>query len=233
LSRYTGSRKIDVSVAQSAYKKYIEPALKSRLASMDGTSDSANDIISALASGVPSEYNAVKQQMTLAIKQSADARIAAVKEDYRQSKVALDNRNPAESMRLMQQAQAEQAQVSVDFFGNPQMGHDGYFDVLSADLKDSDSSTWSYVQSNLISPVKNLFSSINNPTSSTFNNGNTNGNNSDRNNIRGASTTGSTVGTRGSTLNNSMSTMPTLPSTNNGVIFQQPTSTLRGNRGSR
>ena len=220
LSRYSGRRKIDLPIALAAFKKYIEPELKARLSNSDAEAESANDLIASISSGIPLEYRSVKELMVMDVRRAAEVRAAQFQDHMKQAQVALNNKNPMEAQRLLALSQQERGEFSLDFFGNPRMGREGYFDVLSTNLQGSDSATWAYVQSNLMSPIRNLFTSS---STSTTADGGTGNNNGGARGSRGGSQIG--VQNTGGV---------TQPMQNNGSIsFQAPTNGIRGSRGAR
>ena len=223
LRTYSGRRKIDANVAREAYKTHIETHLRTRLLAGDDT-ESIQDIIAELSSGVPSDYRIVKDNVTLAIRQTTEVRAAAIKETYRQSQVALNQKNPAESQRLMGEAQAEHYNLTAQVFGNQATGQAGYADILADKLQTSDPTSWAYVQSNLITPVRSLFSSIV-PTSTSTN--------VDGNGQPTQPSTGRGV-IRGSTTGPQLQPITGAPQNQgSGITFQQPTTTPQGRRVSR
>lgn len=232
LRTYSGRRKIDANVARDAYKTYIESHLRTRLLAGDDSA-SLQEVISELTSGVPSDYRIVKDNLTMAIRQTTDIRAAAVKETYRQSQIALQQQNPTESQRLMGEAQAGHYNLTTQVFGNQSTGELGYADILANNLQTSDPTSWAYVQSNLITPVRSLFSNmIPTTASSTGNqtvdaNGQPIQNGSGRGVVRG-STVGPTLPQVGT---GQIQSMPQIQ--NNGITFQQPTTVPQGRRGSR
>lgn len=226
LRTYSGRRKIDANVARDAYRTHIESHLRTRLLAGD---DSAGlqDIISELSSGIPSDYRIVKDNLTLAIRQTTEIRAAAVKETYRQSQVALSQQNPAESSRLMQEAQAQHYSLTTEVFGNQATGQLGYADILSNNLQSSDPTSWAYVQSNLITPVRNLFSNMI-PTSTTGQqtvdaNGQPIQNGAGRGVVRG-----SAAGPALPQLNTGAQTLPQIQ--NQGITFQPQIAAPQGRR---
>ena len=233
LRTYSGRRKIDANVARDAYKTHIESHLRTRLLAGD---DSAGlqDIISELSSGVPSDYRIVKDNLTLAIRQTTDIRAAAVKETYRQSQVALNQQNPAESQRLMGEAQAQHYSLTTQVFGNQSTGELGYADILANNLQSNDPTSWAYVQSTLITPVRNLFSNMI-PTSTSGQQQTVDANGQPIQNGGGRGVVrGSTAGPALPQVNTGAGQVQGLPQIqNNGITFQQPTTVPQGRRGSR
>ena len=159
LGRYSGNKKIDLLVAQAAYRTHIEPTLKAAV-SADGSDENAREIIASLSSSVPAEYRAIKENMVATVKTVTADRLKAVREEYVQAHKARSQNNLTEYNRLSLEAGGHLAEIRGDVYGDSLTGQKGYESLMKAELRESDPTTWSYVQSQLIAPVKALFSNV-------------------------------------------------------------------------
>jgi hypothetical protein len=151
LSRYSGKKKIDNSVAQAAYRIHIEKVLKASM-SDESKSESVAEALASLGSDVPNDYRQVKESAILAVKNAVSEKAISANKNFRLSEQLSKAGKVNESISIGQQAETD----ATDATGMANL----YSSTLTQSLKDvSDSVTLAYM--NKLTPeVQRLLSNM-------------------------------------------------------------------------
>jgi hypothetical protein len=151
LSRYSGKKKIDNSVAQAAYRMHIEKVLKASM-SDESNSEAVAEALASLGSDVPNDYRQVKESAILAVKNAVSEKAISANKNFRLSEQLSKAGKVNESISISQQAETD----ATDATGMANL----YSSTLSQSLKDvSDSVTLAYM-SKLTPEVQRLLSNM-------------------------------------------------------------------------
>lgn len=231
LLRYSGKKKIDLSVVQAAYRKHIDPSLKAAL-SDESKRESAVEALNSLTRDIPNEYRAVKESAINSVKQVVSERAISANNNFKLSEQLSKANKVTESISVGQQAEQDAAEFST--MANL------YSSTINTGLKDAGDSATQMFMRNVFNPeVSKLYTNMrltNSNLASTVNqNGTANNpliNPSQNGNTRGVVRGGDTTTNNGTT---SLDGKPTSQGNNmlNGVQFGTPQQgTRNGTRGS-
>jgi hypothetical protein len=137
LSRYSGKKEIDKSVAQSVYKLHIEKVLEASM-SDESKSNEVAEALASLARDVPKNYRQVKENAILAVKNAVSEKAILANTNFRLSQQLSRTGQISESISTSQQAEtyATEATGMANLYGS----------TLSLSLKEiSDSVSLAYL----------------------------------------------------------------------------------------
>lgn len=154
LSRYSGNKKIDLSVVQKAFRKYIEPTLKASLED-DSKREEASSALQDFMTDVPTEYRQIKESAIASVKKVITDRAISINSNYKLAEQLTKANKPGEALQARQQAFDEQQVLSIET--------NLYGRTISQSLKDvSDSVTAAYMSKNFTPDVQKIFANISN-----------------------------------------------------------------------
>lgn len=219
LSRYSGTRKVDQSVAAAAYARYIQPGLKAAVGA-DGNDALAQETLQNISMDIPLEYRAIKEASINDIKAVAQERALAANQDFRLADQYGKDKKYTESNQAFQQATVE----ARDFQSDMTL----YQNAIREGASD-DAATLAYMQRNFMPEIARLYGNMNNlnglnmATSDDPNSPAASANRSAR---------GGTPINPASVDNGKMTTLPNTVNTANpgSVTFGTPTNTQTGSR---
>lgn len=223
LLRFSGKKKIDLSIAQAAFRKHIDPHLKAALAD-PSKSEAAVEALNSITRDIPVEYRAVKETAINTVKSVVSQRAISANSNFRLAEQLSKANKISESLSVGQQAE----QDAQEFSGMANL----YSSTINSSLQDvSDSVTQLFMKNNFTPEVSKLFMNMrltNQNLATTVNNGTTtnpltNPAQTTRGVVRGGDTTVNNGVTQQTTTNPSTGNML------NGVQFGTPQQGTRGN----
>lgn len=213
LSRYSGRRKIDMSVATAAYIKYVQPGLKAAVG-IDGNDALAQETLRTIGMDIPAEYRSIKEASVNDIKAVAQERAVATNNDFRQADRLGKEKRYDESQQYFAQATQESRDFQSDMRLYQNTMRDSYAD---------DPASLAFMQRNFMPEVSRLFDNLNNldglsmATSGTAASGSRN--------ARGSGTPVATT-----TIDNGKLSLPSTSNTSE-ITFGSPVAGQRNTRG--
>lgn len=152
LSRYSGTRKIDMTTAAAAYARYIQPGLKAAVGA-DGDDAAAQETLRTISMDIPLEYRAIKEASVKDITAVAQDRALAANQNFRLADKYGKEKRYEESNQAFQEATV----AARDFQSDMQM-YQGTIREGAAD----DAATLAYMQRNFMPEIARLYGNLNN-----------------------------------------------------------------------